>query len=45
MGLLKADSGRVARVDDGLQDREPSLEAIHIPLEQIRNEWGGRAHT
>jgi hypothetical protein len=38
MGLLKAEDGRVATVEDGLQVRKPSSEAIHIPLEQIHDE-------
>jgi hypothetical protein len=45
MSLLKADDGRVVTVKEGLQVRKPSSEAIHVPLEQIRDEWGGRDCT
>jgi hypothetical protein len=41
-GLLKADDGRAATVDEGLQVWQPSSEATHIPLEQIPDEWRGK---
>jgi hypothetical protein len=38
MGLLKADDGRVATIDEGLQFRKPASETIHISRGQIRDE-------
>jgi hypothetical protein len=41
MRLQKADDGRVATVDEGLQVWELRSEATHIPMEQIGDEWRG----